>query len=221
MVVLTFERNVQRLLERYLRSEPVKSYFADLQGFSKVHADHSMRVASVALDVALEAGIVRNNVLIGDQPLIDIIGIGSMLHDIGKCDVPEAILNKPGRLDDHERRVMQAHTRYGFLKLLRWDPIRYIAVAHHERKIKPYPRDGDDRRIGPRGTTERRASASEYMEWAVDLVAAADITDALLDPNRKYKEDLPFERAQEIAKKEYAGDSNLLDLVLMRHKTAD
>ena len=59
------------------------------------------------------------------------------------------------------------------------------------------------------------------MEWAVDLVAAADITDALLDPNRKYKEDLPFERAQEIAKKEYAGDSNLLDLVLMRHKTAD
>lgn len=65
------------------------------------------------------------------------IGRGCLMHDVGKCDLPREILNKPGRLDAREWQLIRQHPKKG-VNLLRengWkDPlVSEIVACHHER----------------------------------------------------------------------------------------
>jgi HD-GYP domain-containing protein (c-di-GMP phosphodiesterase class II) len=71
-------------------------------------------------------------------------GLGALLHDTGKMNVPEPILNKPGRYTEAEFEVMKRHPRDGYEILLRAPQIGPvpldIALHHHERMDgKGYP----------------------------------------------------------------------------------
>jgi putative nucleotidyltransferase with HDIG domain len=62
--------------------------------------------------------------------------LGAMLHDIGKCKIPDAILNKPGRLDAQEWSVMRMHPEYGAEIVERIAFLRGAADVvrnHHEK----------------------------------------------------------------------------------------
>ena len=62
---------------------------------------------------------------------------GAVLHDIGKLDIPDAILTKPGRLDEEEYNCIKTHTTLGYNRLRRLgvdDPtILNVVRSHHER----------------------------------------------------------------------------------------
>ena len=61
---------------------------------------------------------------------------GACLHDIGKIAVPEAVLRKPGPLDDDEQEIMRLHPELGAVMLDgidTWDDVRRIIRHHHER----------------------------------------------------------------------------------------
>jgi HD-GYP domain-containing protein (c-di-GMP phosphodiesterase class II) len=64
------------------------------------------------------------------------LGLGLLLHDIGKLAVPTEVLNKPDRLDDAEWELMKAHPRTG-VEMLRSDLIsplvKVVVRSHHER----------------------------------------------------------------------------------------
>jgi HD-GYP domain-containing protein (c-di-GMP phosphodiesterase class II) len=64
------------------------------------------------------------------------LGLGLLLHDIGKLAVPIDILNKPGKLDEAEWELMRAHPRAG-VEMLRSDLIsplvKVVVRSHHER----------------------------------------------------------------------------------------
>ena len=65
-------------------------------------------------------------------------GVGGLLHDTGKALVPDAILNKPGRLTDEEFAIIKKHPRDGY-DLLRQTPgigaiPLDITLHHHERR---------------------------------------------------------------------------------------
>ena len=95
------------------------------------------------------------------------LGLGLILHDIGKLAVPTEILNKPGKLDSHEWAIMQAHPRLG-VELLsggEWTPlVKAIVLRHHERwNGSGYP----DRKVG-----------DEIHEMA-RIAAIADVYDAI------------------------------------------
>jgi HD-GYP domain-containing protein (c-di-GMP phosphodiesterase class II) len=64
------------------------------------------------------------------------LGLGLLLHDIGKLAIPSEILNKPGRLDEREWELMRAHPRTG-VEMLRSDLIsplvKVVVRSHHER----------------------------------------------------------------------------------------
>jgi HD-GYP domain-containing protein (c-di-GMP phosphodiesterase class II) len=64
------------------------------------------------------------------------LGLGLLLHDIGKLAIPTEILNKPGRLDEGEWELMRAHPRTG-VEMLRSDLIsplvKVVVRSHHER----------------------------------------------------------------------------------------
>ncbi|TCZ76139.1 HD-GYP domain-containing protein [Paenibacillus albiflavus] len=79
------------------------------------------------------------------------LGLGSLLHDVGKVKIPKEILFKPGKLTDEEFKEIQKHTTYGF-KMLKDEaniPLisAHCAFQHHERMNgSGYPRGigGDD-----------------------------------------------------------------------------
>ncbi|QSO47953.1 HD-GYP domain-containing protein [Alicyclobacillus mengziensis] len=90
---------------------------------------HSVNVALFALGVAVGMGMTESQ-------MID-LGIGALLHDIGKLKIPESILKKPGRLTDEEFEHMKLHTSYGYQVLRETGDINataaLVALEHHER----------------------------------------------------------------------------------------
>jgi putative nucleotidyltransferase with HDIG domain len=110
---------------------------------------------------------------------------GALLHDIGKLGVSNAILDKPGKLDDGEWVVMRdhaAHTREILGRISVFADMAPIAAAHHERLDGTgYPLRLDAAAIGP----ETR------------IITIADFFDALT-ADRPYRAAMPVEKALEI-----------------------
>jgi putative two-component system response regulator len=119
---------------------------------------------------------------------IETLRYAAPLHDIGKIGISDAILLKPGRLTDEERRQMKEHVRIG-AKLLAGSqsPVlrlaEEVALSHHERW------DGAGYNPG---------LAGDQIPIAGRITAIADVFDALTHA-RPYKDPWPLERAvQEI-----------------------
>jgi putative nucleotidyltransferase with HDIG domain len=98
--------------------------------------EHSRSVVELALSVAEPLG------LDGDRRRN--IEFAAMLHDVGKIAIPKEIVNKPGKLDPEEWRIMQTHTIEGERMLTRvggfMSEVGHIVRTHHERwDGKGYP----------------------------------------------------------------------------------
>lgn len=89
---------------------------------------HCERVSTYACRIAAADGM--------DMADLRWFKMGAFLHDVGKTEVPEEILNKPGRLTDEERRIMEMHTIVGdeMLSAIEFPwPVRPMIRSHHER----------------------------------------------------------------------------------------
>ena len=119
---------------------------------------------------------------------IELISLAAIMHDVGKIAIPDAILNKPGKLTQEEYEIMKMHTIQG-AQLLESIPqmksheaYRYaydIARHHHERW------DGNGYPDGLKG--------DEISIWA-QIVSVADVYDALVS-KRVYKDAFKEEEA--------------------------
>jgi len=99
-----------------------------LEARDRYTRDHSARVGALAATFATDMGL--------DQDHIDLIRTGGLLHDIGKCGVPDAVLLKPGRYTDQEFAIMKAHPAIGDNILSNMDTMireRLMLRHHHER----------------------------------------------------------------------------------------
>lgn len=91
-----------------------------------------------------------------ERKIIEQVGIGGLLHDIGKMRVPDAILNKPGKLSESEFDLMKRHVEYGceiLQKNPNFSPLALSIVAeHHERHDgSGYPKGLKGGEISPFG----------------------------------------------------------------------
>jgi HD-GYP domain-containing protein (c-di-GMP phosphodiesterase class II) len=93
-------------------------------------ATHMVNVGTWMVPLAVEMGIT-------DQAELNVICQAGLVHDIGKIDVPEDVLNKPGRLSDEEWRRIREHPQAGYDYLKKFDGIDErvlrVALEHHER----------------------------------------------------------------------------------------
>lgn len=117
--------------------------------------------------------------------------LASMMHDIGKIGIPDAILLKPDVLTDQEKKQMQKHTIFGamILKESQSDILQLaakIALTHHERW------DGAGYPLGLKGNS---------IPIEGRIVSIADVFDAL-SSKRIYKESIPIKNCINMLKSE-------------------
>lgn len=138
---------------------------------------HLVRMSSYSRLIAARLGLSS-----AEQELIL---EASPMHDVGKVGIPDAILLKPGRLDEDEFRIMKRHAEIGH-EILRDSPApllqaaAIIALSHHEKF------DGSGY---PRGL------AGEAIPLHGRIVAVADVFDALTSA-RPYKRPWPLAEAR-------------------------
>jgi diguanylate cyclase (GGDEF)-like protein len=132
---------------------------------------HAADVSDLAVRVAVRLGL--------PEALVLRCRLGGWLHDIGKVTIPDAILSKPGPLDDAEWEVMRTHPVAGEEVVSGVAPIREAAAAvrhHHERfDGTGYP----DRLAGADIPLEARvvAAADAYAAMTADRPYSAALTE--------------------------------------------
>ena len=134
---------------------------------------HSIRVGYYSKLIAQNLGMTEDEV--------DNIYYIALLHDIGKIAIPDSILNKPGRLDDNEFKVMKSHTTRGAKILKGISTIPQIiegAKSHHEKY------DGSGYPEGLKG---------DDIPFVARIICCADCFDAMAS-KRVYKEPFPLDK---------------------------
>jgi HD-GYP domain-containing protein (c-di-GMP phosphodiesterase class II) len=162
---------VTDILDQIMNNHEVFYNLADLRTCDDYTFVHSVNVCVMALVVGRLLRLKRGE--------LEILGVGALLHDVGKMFIENEILNKPGKLDYGEFEKMKTHTSKGYELLQGKMSISYIsahiAYEHHERN------DGSGY---PRGLTDTQ------IHRFAKIVAVIDVYDAMT-ANRVYREALP------------------------------
>jgi HD-GYP domain-containing protein (c-di-GMP phosphodiesterase class II) len=159
---------------------------------------HTRRISEMAAVLASLAGF--------SHEMTELLRFASPLHDVGKVGIPDQILLKPGKLDDHEMQTIRLHTVLGDKLLAEAGQFpalelgRVIALQHHEKW------DGSGYPKGLQG---------EEIAIVARIVTIVDIFDALLS-ERPYKKPFSLENAVDIMEEGRGSffDPRLLQLFL-------
>lgn len=123
------EPMVESLVESIFRNQDALLPLVRLKKQDAYTFEHSVSVC------ALLAAFARNMKLPKED--IKALALGGLLHDVGKAQVPDAILNKPAKLTENEFSSIQSHVLHGVSLLEQTPGISPIAIAvaaqHHER----------------------------------------------------------------------------------------
>lgn len=177
------------------RNETIKAILKTLHEKNPREEAHSKRVSLICTEIGRALGMN-----IDEQNLLNAI---SNLHDIGKITIDETILNKPGKLDDHEWEIVKKHPEIGYRILSSSSEYADVAIdilSHHVRYDgKGYPR-------GIKG---------EDIPFRARIIAIADAYDAMISV-RTYRYSLSHEQAiQELIRyKNTQFDPYLVDVFL-------
>lgn len=139
---------------------------------------HCLLVTGVAIDFGLSLGVGRAD--------LERLYTAAMFHDIGKAQIPLAILDKPGRLDPDERAMIETHPVAGYEFLIGHDKISpeiLDAVRHHHEFLD--------------GSGYPDALCAENISDIVRIMTISDIFAALIE-HRPYRSTLPRPEAYDI-----------------------
>lgn len=162
---------------------------------SKETGNHVKRVAQYSYILAKHYGLSERE--------CEMIKQASPMHDIGKVAIPDAILNKPGRFDEAERKIMDTHAELGY-EMLKYSsrPLlkmaATVAYEHHEKY---------------NGTGYPNQLKGEEIHIYGRITALADVFDAL-GSTRVYKEAWDDEKIFKMFKEERGAhfDPKLIDI---------
>ncbi len=172
-IQLMFRANPQDWIRTYM-STSVKELVMATEARDAYTAGHNYRVALYALKLGEEMGLGKEE--------LRAIAQGGLIHDVGKLNIPDHILNKPGKLTPDERRLIEGHTLAGYdlCKRLGFMPEELAVIrSHHEKwNGKGYP----DRLKG------------EDIPLIARVTAVADVYDALTS-SRSYRQALSHQEA--------------------------
>jgi putative nucleotidyltransferase with HDIG domain len=129
-------------------------------------AGHSERVTRLAVAIGREMGLA--------EPDLDLIHKAGLFHDIGKIGIPEAVLDKSGKLTDDEYAIIKTHPEKGgeiLMPIAAYHDLIPLVVQHHERF------DGHGYPAGISGNA---------ISLGARIMAVSDVYDALIS-DRPYR----------------------------------
>ncbi len=136
----TTRRLIQSVFNHLVDNESFVQGLTNIKNFHEYTLNHSLNVCILAVALGRRLGLDRNE-------LVD-LGISAFFHDFGKLDTPKEILEKPARLDEEERQIIEKHPHQGAMKLVEFHrfknlPLRaiHVALEHHVKEdLGGYPR---------------------------------------------------------------------------------
>ncbi len=165
---------VDKLMTNILQSDNIVMNLSDIRSVDDYTFSHSVNVCIFSLITGVSMGVKGDN--------LKDLGVGALLHDIGKVRIDEAILQKPSSLTVSEYDETRRHTVYGYEILRNSRDINstahIIALYHHERidgSGYPYKLKNTD------------------IPMPARIVAVADVFDALTTDRVYRKKMLPNE----------------------------
>ncbi len=171
-ITLYHDNLIRQRQQRDLFIGMVRALSASIDAKDPYTRGHSDRVAALGAMLARQIGL--------DEEVVRRVHLAGVLHDVGKIGIPEAVLCKPGRLNDAEYETIQQHPVIGYQILQDipgLDDIMDGVLYHHERW------DG-------RGYPERKAGTDIPLFGR--LLALADVFDAMSSA-RSYRQALARE----------------------------
>jgi HD-GYP domain-containing protein (c-di-GMP phosphodiesterase class II) len=138
--ISTTKRLMQSIYNHIVEDEGFVYGLTNIKNHDEYTLNHSVNVCLLATALGRRLGLNR-------AELVD-LGMAAFFHDLGKIETPLEILNKPGRLTDEERDIMEKHPFHGaerlaLLKEFRRLPLRaiHVAMEHHIKEdLSGYPR---------------------------------------------------------------------------------
>ncbi len=170
---------VNQIIDEILKNDEIAFNLGDLKSVDDYTFEHSVNVCVLSLLSGISLGLKK----VG---LVE-LGIGAILHDIGKILIPQEVLNKPSLLDESEFDMVKRHARLGYDVLNRIKGVSQasstVALYHHERH------DGNGY---PNGI------AGEDIPLYCKIVAVADVFDALTSDRVYSKKINPYKAMEYI-----------------------
>jgi len=140
---------------------------------------HSVRVANIAMDIAIAMGLEREEV--------ENVRVAGLLHDIGKFEITTDLIRKAANLTDEEKEEMSKHPELGVRIVSKVGPVLKQAVplilAHHEFYIKGM-----------------EATKHKDIPLGARIIAVADAYDAMVTDRPYRKGRAPWQALEEIRK---------------------
>ena len=154
------KKAVSGFVDSIVRNPNAQMCLAQLKDKDEYTAQHSINVCVLTITFGRHLGMAENS--------LNLLGLGALLHDIGKIKTPLDILNKEGKLSAEEFEVMKKHPEHGRDILEKTEGVPHsvidIALSHHERLSgKGYPHGHLSHQISP---------------WS-KIVAIVDVYDAI------------------------------------------
>jgi len=164
---------VEEMIEQLLENRDFVFALSQIRSIDDYTYHHSVNVGVLSLIMGIDMNL--------DQDDLKKLGIGAILHDIGKIMIAEAILKKPGRLSKEEFAEIKKHPLYGY-EILKQAGINEesakIALHHHEKYD---------------GTGYNEGLKSDKIPLFSRIVAVADVYDAISN-DRIYQKRLTHDK---------------------------
>jgi HD-GYP domain-containing protein (c-di-GMP phosphodiesterase class II) len=158
---------------------------------------HSIAVSIFSMFIAKASGQFNTRML-------EIVGLGGFLHDVGSVHVSKDLLDSPKSLEEDQKGELEEHPQHGLMMLegnnVIPEEVRYIVYQHHEQ---------------PGGNGYPNAIHSPVIYYPAKIVALADSFSALIS-KRPYRAAYTVENAVEIMRKETVNgkfDRELMEIV--------
>ena len=165
---------VSDLVDSVVTNATALLWLTNLKERDEYTSQHSLNVCILTLVFGRHLGL--------STEVLNRVGVGALLHDIGKLRVPLNILNKPSTLTEQEFGIMKKHPIYGF-DLLKNKPglhdISMDIIQHHHERMN--------------GSGYPDGLTGEYISHYTKMVSIIDVYDAITSKRVYHDEATPYE----------------------------
>lgn len=126
--IYQLKKIVEEMIEELLVHQDFVQTLSQLRSIDDYTYQHSVNVGVLSLMIGIDLNLSRHTLME--------LGLGAMLHDVGKIIIPDEIIKKPSKLTPTEYASVKKHTEYGYEILRRInvsEEAAQIALYHHEK----------------------------------------------------------------------------------------